>query len=284
MLRGNIVRNRNALVDVLALDSKGLFESFKSCAAVGFWQGVHLLCDFDIDFLDQFVACAKEYGPGNNVVFRLGNEVSSHNCRTRCLVTDHQHLGWARQHVNSTLAADYALGGRNPHVSGPTNNVTRGDFRITRRNLHPECHGCDRLGTAHSQKEIGTCHVSRCKGDRCGLGARQDNRGTSGGSSSDGRHQHTRREGIASSGGVTSGSSTGADSVTGFASGNVHFGVFNAAPLHVCERLDTKVHVVQCFLFGRIQTLVCFFARISRDNKIFDSAAGVDITQALGYF
>lgn len=68
----------------------------------------------------------------------------------------------------------------------------------------------------------------------------------------------------------------------GFASGNIHFSVFDACSLHFGKGLDAVMHVVQSLLFGRIQVFIGFFACLFGDNKIVHSATGVDISETLG--
>ena len=212
VLRGDVVGDLDALGDVGALYGKALLQGRQGGAAVGFGKGVDLLVDLGVDVLDEFRTGAQQDGTSDHVVLGLGDEIGSDNGRVGGVVAYHQDLGRSGEHVDAALAADDALGGRDPHVSGAADDVAGGDGsgrggRIRRffGKLETERHGGNRLGSTDPQEDVGIGNVGRGKGDRSGLGAAQDNGGATRGAGRHGRHQDAGGEGVSSAGGVASG-------------------------------------------------------------------------------
>mmetsp|Transcript_11885 Transcript_11885/g.21991 ORF Transcript_11885/g.21991 Transcript_11885/m.21991 type:complete len:271 (+) Transcript_11885:693-1505(+) len=247
MFRGDIIGNGNALFDVLTFHCKRLFQSFQGGRSIRFGQGIHLGFDFLIDRIDGFGTGTQQNGPGHHIVFGLGNQIRSDNFGIGRVIANHQDFRGTCQHINSAFSIDNRLGRRHPLIAWATNNIARRDMDrlFSIGSVQPICHGRHGLCTTDTQKGIHSGKMSCRQGDGCRFGTCQNDRFATCRSSRHSCHQHTRRQGISSTGSITSRGFTGTDCMSRFPTRNIHFHVDHRFPLHLCKGLDPSVNILK---------------------------------------
>ena len=102
-------------------------------------------------------------------MFRLPDQIGGDNRSIRGAISDHQTIGWTRDHINTDTAEQYALGLGHKLIARPDN-----DIRL-RQTKQSEGHRGHALNPAHGQNLIGTAVVGRidnCWRNACVFGRR----------------------------------------------------------------------------------------------------------------
>jgi hypothetical protein len=232
--------------------------------------------DLSVDLVDdgpsRLFVVGHRHHRGVGVVFGLGEHVGRDEFRVGGVVRHHEEFARPREEVDLDVAPDRGLGGCDPPVAGPDDDVSRGDGLGAvgkRRNGLCAAGLVDGVGTGHldGRQGGGVQLLGRGRRDRDVFDARHLCR--------DDAHQRTRGVGGGPAGRVDAGALDGPEATAQFPAAEVRAPVFGQ--LSLVERAD----VLGCRLDGREQVLVDHLDRTLCPVGHVDVANG-DAVELLG--
>jgi len=123
---------------------------------VGSGQVSHLPGESSLHLGDEGLVGCDKLGHGCSVMLGLGDEVRCHHLRICGIISQHQQLRGACQHVDGHTSSDHSLGSSHKTITWATDSIAWGQLPCT----IGQC--SDGLRPTHGQQALHPCDV-RCR-------------------------------------------------------------------------------------------------------------------------